>query len=269
MKLFTSFDSTKIWYNYIKGKKTCLVFLHGLSGSSSAWDPISTYFEKKGYSILLVDTRGNGLSDKPVDKSKYTIKNASEDLYLLLKHLKIKEVILIGHCHGGIISQFFYDNHPNYVKKMILISTSYGFSQKGFRHLLSFIVYLIYSLFSILSYPLHFEKNKKHLDYTKFGKGSDLNLIRIYNDMSATSFPVFLAFFREAMFLDISEKTKKINVPVLIIHGKKDLISQVKTAYEMNKLIKNSRLCILNTNHISVFNAIQEIIKEIDTFLEL
>jgi len=57
---FYSFDNTRIWFNYIKGKLPCLVFLHGLGGSSSSWQQIYLFFVKKGHAILLVDMSGHG-----------------------------------------------------------------------------------------------------------------------------------------------------------------------------------------------------------------
>jgi len=266
-KFFKSFDNTKIWYKYIKGKKTCLVFLHGLTGSSSAWRPFYPDLQKKGHAILLIDIRGHGLSDKPSGNEKYTLENASKDLYYLLSVLKIKKIILIGHCYGGMISQLFYEKNPDYVKKIILINTHYNFSSNIFRYVSSWLVYFIYYFMSFLLYPLHFEKNHVHLNYTKFRISHDLSLKRLYEDIRATSFRTFLPFTKNTLHVNFTSILKKIKVPVLILHGKKDLIIPVRVAHEMKNLIKTSTLKILDTNHVSVINVPEEILSEITNFL--
>ena len=70
---FSTNDKVKIWYSFHKGEKDCLVFLSGITGSSSAWDPISSFFKK--YSISLI----------------------AEDLKHILDEYKIKKVILGGY----------------------------------------------------------------------------------------------------------------------------------------------------------------------------
>jgi pimeloyl-ACP methyl ester carboxylesterase len=50
---------------------------------------------------------------------------------------------------------------------------------------------------------------------------------------------------------DMTEKSKKINVPTLILWGKEDKILSVKNAYALNKYIKNSKLIIFdNLGHM-------------------
>ncbi len=267
MKFFTSFDNTKIWYNYIKGRKTCIVFLHGLTGSSSAWNPFYPDLQKKGHSILLMDVRGHGLSEKPVEKEKYTLEYVAKDLFYLLNKLKIKKIILIGHCYGGMISQLFYQKYPTYVKKIVLINAHYNFSSNKFRYFLSWIVYSFYYILSILLSPLSFEKNHIHLDYTKFRISHDLSPRRIYEDIRATSFRTFLPFTKNTLHIDFTDTLKKVKIPVLIIHGKNDLVIPLKVANEMKKKIKNSTLKLLDTNHVSVINVPEEILDEIKNFL--
>ena len=92
---FSTNDKVKIWYSFHKGEKDCLVFLSGITGSSSAWDPISSFFKK--YSIVTMDYRGHGLSDKPVENAKYSISLIAEDLKHILDEYKIKKVILGGY----------------------------------------------------------------------------------------------------------------------------------------------------------------------------
>ena len=74
--------------NIEEGRKT-LVFVHGLSGSSSAWYPYEEKFEN-AYNILTFDLRGHGMSKKQFFYSSYTPELMATDLVALLKHVGIE-----------------------------------------------------------------------------------------------------------------------------------------------------------------------------------
>ncbi|MBN1503130.1 alpha/beta hydrolase [Candidatus Woesearchaeota archaeon] len=265
--IFTSFDNTKIWYKYSNGKGPCLVFIHGLSGSSSAWQPISDYFTKKGNPVLLMDMRGHGLSEKPESRERYSINFIVKDLKVILEKNKIKDIILIGHCYGGMVVQKFCYSCPQIVHKNILINTNYSFVRNKSRFIANNLFYYYYSFVSLLLYPLHFEKNIVHLDYKQFKGTHDLNPNRLYNDIRVTSFRTYLPLFKEAISLDFTNILQKIRVPTLIIHGKKDIYFPVGIAYKINELIEGSQLKVIDDNHIPVINSPEKIITIISDFI--
>jgi pimeloyl-ACP methyl ester carboxylesterase len=265
---FESSDKTKIWYDYTKGsKKETLVFLHGLTGSSSAWDFIYPFFEKQGYPILRMDMRGHGLSEKPQGKGKYSIKNITEDLFSILKKEKIGKIIIIAHCYGTFVAQEFYSLHKEHVKKLVLISSNISFRSDWRIFLSTRFVYSLYLISYPFLGPLHFEKNKKHTDYRKFEKSWDFDLIRLYNDICLTSFRVFFPLYLEMMGFDFSDLMKKIDIPVLILHGDRDIAFPVRCAFRINAAIKGSRLEILKAGHIPLLSSHKEVLELLSKFL--
>jgi len=94
----------RIFYkkNNFNNKRKTLVFVHGLSGSSSAWEPYEKKFESN-FNVLTFDLRGHGKSFRPKKISGYLIEKFSEDLYKLVKYEKINNFILIGHSFGNLI----------------------------------------------------------------------------------------------------------------------------------------------------------------------
>lgn len=268
-RYFTAKDGTRIWYKHIKSKsdKSCLVFLHGLTGSSSGWDFIYPHYVKKGFSVLLMDARGHGLSDIPPDPKNITLTKIAEDLNQVINEKRIGRIVLIGHSHGGIIAQKFYERYPENVNAMILISTAHKIAAEKKKYILSQMLYYgTYFLFSVI-HPLRFEKTNKQVDYSEFVPTHDLNLKRIYYDLRVTSLKTFLPFFREIIETGFTELLKKLDIPVLIIHGKNDLIFSPDIARNMHKMIKNSVLSVIDTNHVSIINAPRKIIRLIDKFL--
>ena len=122
----------------------------------------------------------------------------------------------------------------------------------------------------MLSFPFfiaHFERNRIHLDYSKFRPSHDFSPKRIFNDIKATSFQTFLPFTKNTFSCNFTEILKNITVPVKIIHGKSDLIIPLKVAFEIHNLIKGSELTQLDTNHVSVINVPEKIVKEIEEFI--
>jgi len=259
-KFIRSFDGTRIWYQFHKNTKECLVFLHGLPGSSSAWKFIYPSLFQQGYSTLLVDLRGHGFSEKPRETNRYSIYHIVEDVKQILDKEHIPQAILIGHCYGGLVAQQFYATYPEYTKKIVLINSDYSFSKQKARRFASRSLYYLCGICSFFVSPLSFETIHLHLDYDKFRGSGDFNLLRIYHDMRATSFKTFLPLYKELLSLDFTEELKNASVPFLILHGKHDWVVPMRKSVEMKRLIKNSSLAILNTNHISIINSPGEII---------
>ncbi|MFH0875947.1 MAG: alpha/beta hydrolase [archaeon] len=265
---FKSFDGTEIWYKYHKGERDCIVFIHGLTGSSSAWNEAFTFFSKLGYSILLMDLRGHGSSQKPV--SNYRIEDAVKDISLLLDSKKIKKAIIVGHSFGGMVCQKFYELHPNKVIKIILISTNYS----TIRYKRVFLKSLITTILIVLGIPLfkllRLEKEGGKVDYSKFRGSSDMDLKRIFIDLRITNLVPFLRFFIETIKHDSHNALDRLDVPILIIHGEKDSILPKRAADDLHSIYRKSSKLILieNEGHIPIINSPEKINRIINEFLK-
>jgi pimeloyl-ACP methyl ester carboxylesterase len=264
---FKSFDGTNIWYKYIKGKKTTIFFLHGLSGSTPGWNWIYPKLAKKGHSILLMDLRGHGLSEKPVGEEKYTIESCVKDVTGLLRTLKIRKIIFVCHSFGGILALEIYKKSPKTIKKICIISGLYNLSKDKVRKIGNKLIYNTYYLLSFLTSPLHFERNRLHLDYSSFKGSHDLSPNRIYTDIKLTSFQTYLPLWKELLLVDHTETLKSLEIPLLLIHGRNDIILPVEGAIEMNNLAKDSRISIIEGNHIIIISFPELISDELTKFL--
>jgi len=101
---FSSFDKTKIYYEVIGSGKPILL-IHGFTGTSSDWKkkPLADSLLANGFKIILVDLRGNGLSDKPDFPEAYANNAEAKDLIGLMNFLGIKNYDAIGYSRGSII----------------------------------------------------------------------------------------------------------------------------------------------------------------------
>lgn len=111
---YLSFDNTKIHYE-IFGTGKPILLIHGFTGNANDWKnkPLFDSLRSNGFKLILVDLRGNGLSDKPINSEAYANNAEARDLIGLMKFLGIKKYGAIGYSRGSIIlaSLLVMDKH--------------------------------------------------------------------------------------------------------------------------------------------------------------
>ena len=102
---FTSFDSTKIYYE-VKGDGYPVILIHGFTGTGQGWKLGHAYFDllKAGYKVIILDQRGNGLSGKPHTDAGYANDAEAKDIMGLISSLGIKHYDVVGYSRGSIIA---------------------------------------------------------------------------------------------------------------------------------------------------------------------
>ena len=96
-------NDVNIYYK-TEGKGTPLVLLHPFAGSLEDYYAMGFVTEfKEDYQLILVDSRGHGLSDKPHDAHTYLMKYRVNDVVAVLDDLAIKRSHFFGYSMGGRI----------------------------------------------------------------------------------------------------------------------------------------------------------------------
>ncbi|MGA0556511.1 alpha/beta fold hydrolase [Larkinella sp. VNQ87] len=103
--LFTSFDGTKIHYE-VAGIGKPVVLVHGFMGSTQSWQKtvLRQALLDAGYQVVLLDLRGNGLSDKPHSLAAYQNDAEARDIMALMMYLGLKNYDAVGYSRGSIIT---------------------------------------------------------------------------------------------------------------------------------------------------------------------
>ena len=124
-------NGTKLYYE-VAGTGDVLVFIHGGVIASGEWDAQFAVFAEH-YRVIRYDVRGCGKSE--TRKLPYS---NSEDLYQLLRFLKVTKTAIVGGSLGGGIVVDFALEHPEMVKALVLVGAvvsgwqwSPHFSQRG------------------------------------------------------------------------------------------------------------------------------------------
>ena len=246
--------------NEFERNRPTLLFIHGLSSSSSAWIDYEKKFENK-YNIVLPDLRGHGNSHKLKSYDDYKISKLADDIYDLVTHLNLEKFFLISHSFGTLIALEFLVSHQDRVRGAIFLSPS---SNAGKR-----VAVKIIKPFLGLGHLFPARNNKGHVEYSKYKGTGDWNIWRLSADILNTSTRVYLFCTKQSYGFNRENFLEKIHIPTLLIHGKDDTIFPVENSVLMDKKMKNSELILLdNTDHIIVLNNASEICAAIENFVE-
>lgn len=98
MSTFTTKDGTEIFYKDW-GTGQPIVFHHGWPLSADDWDNQMLFFLDKGYRVIAHDRRGHGRSTQTATGNE--METYATDVAALVAHLDLKNAVHIGHSTGG------------------------------------------------------------------------------------------------------------------------------------------------------------------------
>jgi 3-oxoadipate enol-lactonase len=108
----------------IYGEGEPLIMIMGLSGNADWWDEEFLEPLAERFQVVIFDNRGTGRSGKP--EGPYTISLMVSDTLGLMDHLGLTSANVLGISMGGMIAQEMACNHPDRVRRLVLISTNCG-----------------------------------------------------------------------------------------------------------------------------------------------
>jgi pimeloyl-ACP methyl ester carboxylesterase len=97
-----------------------LLLIHGVAGSSRAWDPLIGRLSRK-YRVIAPDLLGHGESDKP--RTDYSLGAFAVWLRDFLDVLDIPSATLVGHSLGGGVALQLIHQHREYCRRLILVNS--------------------------------------------------------------------------------------------------------------------------------------------------
>lgn len=124
IKNLPGFENKFIATNGIKlhyvesGNGDPLICLPGWPQTWYSLQPVAMQLAEK-YRVIIVDLRGMGTSDKP--ENGYDKKTMAEDILGLITQLNLKNVSVMGHDIGGMVAMSLAFNHPDVIKKLIVL----------------------------------------------------------------------------------------------------------------------------------------------------
>ena len=103
-----------------QGSGPVLVLLHGMAGSSSAWNEVGAALGAR-FTVVAPDLLGHGESAKP--RGEYSISGHANVLRDLLAALGHRRASIVGHSFGGGVAMQFAYQYPSQCERLVLVSS--------------------------------------------------------------------------------------------------------------------------------------------------
>ena len=95
-----------------------IMLFHGLASTCHIWDMVAPILAQE-YSVIAVDQRGHGESDKPDEG--YEIESVTKDALGVIKGLGVEDPLVIGHSWGGSVALNMAVEAPESVKGLVWV----------------------------------------------------------------------------------------------------------------------------------------------------
>ena len=128
--LFTTTDGLKIHYDKV-GSGPAVVLIHGFIGNGESWKrtALRTMLVDSGYTVVTLDLRGNGRSDRSHQATDYQHDKEVYDVVGLMKQLGFSQYDVVGYSRGSIIAAKLLATAPtNQVRRAVLGGMGMGFT---------------------------------------------------------------------------------------------------------------------------------------------
>lgn len=102
----------------VGGSGPAVVLLHGYGVTGDMWSPMAAEL-MRDHTVIVPDLRGLGLSSKPA--SGFDKKTQAGDLHAVLGRLEVDQIDLVTHDIGNMVGYAFAAQHPERVRRFVLI----------------------------------------------------------------------------------------------------------------------------------------------------
>jgi non-heme chloroperoxidase len=235
------------------GKGRPIVLIHGWPLSDEMYEYQYNDLLNKNFRVIGITLRGFGKSDKPYGVYDYDIH--ASDIKKILNKLEIRDAVLVGFSMGGSIAiRYATLDDGAHVSKLVLCGAAAPiWTQRD-----DFPYNLPTSIVDDLIKLNYKDRPKLLSDFLKIFSATETSLNegiqRWLNGicLSASSYATdqCLIALRDT---DLRGDLPKINIPTLIMHGKKDKICSFDLAEQMNAGIINSTIIAFEKSGHSLF----------------
>jgi pimeloyl-ACP methyl ester carboxylesterase len=230
----------------LKSDKEPIVLIHGTSASLHTWD--GWVDELKAHRrVIRFDLPAFGLTG-PDPTNNYTIEHYADVVVAVLDKLNVNKSVLAGNSLGGYIAWATAVMYPNRVSKLILVDASgYPFESESvpLAFTLSKNALTNGILTNVLPKSL-VEKSVKNV-YGNPALVTDELVERYYQlTLREGNRAALKERFKQTIPGPLAKEIKTINVPTLLIWGRKDHLIPLDLGLKFEQDIKNSQLIIFD-----------------------
>jgi pimeloyl-ACP methyl ester carboxylesterase len=279
---FTTSDGRKLSYRKLGSGPVLVCHPGGPGFSSSYFADLAGLFER--FTLIMLNPRGTGGSDRPSDPRAYQIDDYVADVEELRDHLGLERMLLLGHSHGSVVAQAYAAQHPDQVQRLVLASALARFGpdqeaamregmdkrsgQPWYPDAVAALEEEQEGKFTtdqelanifFREFPLYFARYGE----AEAGYADSLRTETINADT--------LLLFNRDIFntFDLRDQLPKITAPTLVITGEDDFICGPVCAAEISAAIRGAKQVIVgDSGHMTFIEQPQAFHDEVADFLE-
>jgi pimeloyl-ACP methyl ester carboxylesterase len=251
---------------YVRGSGPPLVLIMGYRLNADAWpDDFVEGFARR-FTVIAIDNRGTGNSDKPVEG--YALSSMAADVLGVLDHLAIARAHILGYSMGGAIAQEFACHYPERVAGLVLCATMYGGS-RAIRAPLS-ILRIMRNLDGLE--PEEIARRVWKVTYAPdyLAKNLEKAEHQLQREMvSPTPLHASDLQFQGLAEFDTSQALPFVHAPTLVLTGALDQLVPPDNSLLLSELIPNATLHVLpGCGHRLMWEAATQCVTIITSFLK-
>jgi pimeloyl-ACP methyl ester carboxylesterase len=191
-----------------------VLLLHGLGSAGADWLLQFKPLGQAGYRVLAPDLRGFGQSSWPGHTS---VPAMAEDMTLLLRELNATPAHVVGISMGGTVALQLALDHPDQVRKLVLVNTFARLRPQGLSGRLYF------PLRMLLLYTVGMEKQARLVARRIFPKPDQEALrFQLYQRVVSTNPRAYRATMWALARFNVEGRLGEIRVPTLVITSEED-----------------------------------------------
>jgi pimeloyl-ACP methyl ester carboxylesterase len=232
-------EGAQIGYRRV-GNGLPLLVLNGFAATSADWDPLFIDRLASSNELILLDHRGIG--DSTDDGKPFDIAQLADDAAHVIDALGFEQISILGWSMGGFIAQTLAVQHPDRVKKRILLSTDAGGTDADLAST------AVWSELSDMSGTPHeqarrllsllFPSDVAESFYREFGDIVAAARARLSPDLIKRQAAAMDAWHRKGA----GDGRRQISVPALIATGTEDIVIPPSNALKLVNAIPSAWL---------------------------
>jgi len=249
---FIEVDGMQVHYRD-EGKGTPIVLIHGTASSLHTWNDWTEEL-KKTHRVLRMDLPAFGLTGANAN-ADYSIQNYTRFLEEFLSKVNVDNFYLVGNSLGGNIAWDYAAEHPEKVKKLVLIDASGLQTNKPQPWIFKLAKTPVLNSLFLYVTPKAVIKDNMEQVYHDDSKITD-ELITRYHEMALRTGNRQAFIDRAKTDFKLGEKSnleklKSIKTETLLLWGENDLWIPLDNGKRMNSLLENSKLVVIkNSGHV-------------------
>jgi pimeloyl-ACP methyl ester carboxylesterase len=230
-----------------RGTGSPILLLNGLGSNADMWGVVEDRLSKVARTIVF-DMPGSGRS--PTPRTPLSIRDHAAVAVALLDEFGHEQADVVGFSLGGMVAQQLARDAANRVRRLALVATGCGLG--GMPPTIEAL--------ALLSMPLRYHSERVYHRTNRLLAQADRVLLARLSSLSESRLrhpPPLLGYAYQLAAGSLWSSLSwldTVRVPTLVLGGSVDQVVPIANAYQLARLLPESRLHVLEGGHLCIFD---------------